>query len=81
MAKEVFKLMFEDEAERLERLFYLSKPQWEVLTRFHKGVDEPSHLQIASELNIPIGTVKSRLSRARDRIIKWRAEDALKATL
>jgi hypothetical protein len=35
-----------------------------------------SYETIASELNLPIGTVKSRLNRGRAKLVAMRAEDA-----
>lgn len=78
---EVFKLLPSDDERHLPRLFNLSRNQYDVVIMFHKGIAEPSHVDVAKGLGIPVGTVKSRLDRGRKRIVKWRAEESLKDTL
>lgn len=74
-----FKLTIEDD-EYLARLKIYSRPQFDVMHMFYCLKTE-TYEAIASALGIPVGTVKSRLSRARSKIVKWRAEVALKDTL
>lgn len=61
------------EADRplLEALKFTSKAQYVVLLHAQQE-NHLSYVQIAEQLQIPVNTVKTRLHRARQKIVKWR---------
>lgn len=70
--------------------FQLKESDWvyvERLPQSHKqlleayhGEHSPSYIDLAQAYSIPIGTVKSRLNRARQKIVKWRAASLAQQT-
>lgn len=74
------KFKFEESDEKyMEKLRKLNARQYEVLRLSTNVTYDYAH--IAAQLWLPVGSVKSALNRARAKIIKWRGDDALKATL
>lgn len=73
MNNEMLKLMPSDEP-LVERLQQWNKDQHLIFVRYYIDTDEPTYRGIANDLNIPVGTVRSRLHRARQRILQWRSE-------
>lgn len=52
-----------------EKIMHLKEPLRDVLVLFY--IDGRSIDEISEILNIPVGTVKSRLKRGRDTLIRW----------
>lgn len=63
-----FKLTTED-APHLTTLRRVSKEQHDLLLAENSG-----YANLAAQFNVPVGTIKSRFNRARNRIIKLRKE-------
>lgn len=63
------------DAAFVEALRLVSPKQHALLVAAHRA-DQPSYVQLAEELGLPQGTVKSRLHRARAKILKWRKNAA-----
>lgn len=51
----------------------LPKEQREVMLATQVLPKPPSYKAMALAFNVPVGTIKSRLSRARDGILSWRS--------
>ena len=78
----IVKFKLKDEDKPFLKLLQLQSPsQLDVLIAFHT---EPptSYETVATELAIPVNTVKTRLYRARQKILGWRkgVEEQLNAT-
>lgn len=58
---------FRQEASKLGRALSVLPPKQRILIK-HAYYDELSHSQIAAELGLPLGTIKSRLRLALDRL-------------
>jgi len=61
-------------------LKYRSPKQYEVLLYVRDHPDQ-TYGEVAKLLNIPTGTVKTRLHRARLKILEWRTVDLLRQNL
>lgn len=72
LINEFHKLKVSDEPF-VERLKSVSPTQHAVLSLYHTGA-YTTYDKIAEELNIASGTVRSRLYRAREKIVRWRKE-------
>ncbi|MFB6317045.1 RNA polymerase sigma factor [Saccharicrinis sp. FJH54] len=59
----------QQEYKKLERLIEKLKPFWQELIRL-RYYNELSYEEIAEKLNLPMGTVKSQLYRAKDSLAK-----------
>ena len=68
------------DAPYITALKFVSKPQYEVLI-FIRDNPGTSYVKGAKEFGIPIGTFKTRLHRARSKIVEWRLLDTLKRTM
>lgn len=64
----------------LTTLKYSSKHQYELLIYVRNHPQMP-YKEIAENLNLKVGTVKTRLHRARLKILEWRTAETLKRTL
>lgn len=60
-------------------LKFIAKPQYEVLIYVRDNPDMP-YKEGAKHFNIPIGTFKTRLHRARQKIAEWRLSETLQRT-
>ena len=68
----VFKVSDSDDPY-LTTLFYTNKDQWYALT-ITQGPEWRSYEECAKQLKIPINTFKTRLHRAKQKIVQWRTE-------
>lgn len=62
-----------EDQDHLTRLMHVSRRQYDILLASTTN-PAPSYIDLAAQFSIPLGTVRSRLSRARQRIHDWRHE-------
>ena len=68
----------ESDAPFMQTLKYTSHPQYHLLM-LTQGKTWRSYHELAIEVGCPVNTVRTRLHRARAKIIKWREAEANKA--
>jgi len=61
-------------------LKFIAKPQYEVLIYVRDNPEMP-YKEGAKQFGIPVGTFKTRLHRARQKILEWRRLEAQKPLL
>lgn len=65
------------DAPYVTALKFVSKPQYDVLIYVRDNPELP-YMEGAKVMGVPINTFKTRLHRARVKILKWRSMDTLK---
>lgn len=65
------------DAPFITALKFIAKPQYEILIYVRDNPEMP-YKEGAKHFNIPVGTFKTRLHRARQKILEWRRLEATK---
>ena len=60
-------------------LKFIAKPQYEILIYVRDNPEMP-YKEGAKHFGIPVGTFKTRLHRARQKILEWRISETLQRT-